>query len=193
MGSARSPCGDAAVLVSRWFSRHYSLGSYHLVGWHFGGLVLAPVTGQVIAHFGWRAACLTIVAGLITVGLIPALFTLRVRTPSNSDWRSMAILSMLLPGRRRSMCATTRPAHSARCWVGDILVHRAHDTGVLHHYSGLITHQSAIVEGAGFIGQLPSTVLGATAGFAGSAVSAPAGCWIAIPRAMWASACACCC
>jgi len=34
-------------------------------------------------------------------------------------------------------------------------------------YSGLITHQSAIVEGAGFIGQLPSTVLGATAGFAG--------------------------
>jgi MFS family permease len=34
-------------------------------------------------------------------------------------------------------------------------------------YSGLITHQSAIVQGAGFIGQLPSTVLGATAGFAG--------------------------
>src|SRR5579863_6395448 len=70
-------------LVSRWFSRHYSLGlGITWSGWHFGGLVLAPLTGQVIAHFGWRAACMTIVAGLITVGLIPALFTLRIKTPA---------------------------------------------------------------------------------------------------------------
>src|SRR5450631_3263250 len=68
--------------ISRWFSRHYSFGlGITWAGWHVGGLVLAPLTGWIIGHFGWRAACLTIAVGLLTVGLVPTLLTQRARSP----------------------------------------------------------------------------------------------------------------
>src|SRR5271154_5720903 len=68
--------------ISRWYSRHYSLGlGIAWSGWHVGGLVLAPLTGLIIANFGWRPACLAIAAGLLTVGLIPVVLTQRFRSP----------------------------------------------------------------------------------------------------------------
>src|ERR1700722_7658833 len=68
--------------VSRWFSRHYSLGlGVVWAGWHVGGMVLAPVTGWIIVHYGWRTACLAIAAGLLTVGLVPVLATKGPRSP----------------------------------------------------------------------------------------------------------------
>jgi MFS family permease len=156
-------------LVSRWFSRHYSLGlGITWSGWHFGGLVLAPVTGAVIAHFGWRAACFTIVGGLITVGLIPALFTLRVKTPAQLG---LALDGDPLDATARQLTVDVRdnPAGSLGALLGSATFwFIALMTLVFFTtYSGLITHQSAIVQGAGFTGQLPATVLGATAGFAG--------------------------
>src|ERR1700691_4372441 len=43
--------------ISRWYSRHYSLGlGIAWAGWHVGGMVLAPLTGLVIANYGWRPA-----------------------------------------------------------------------------------------------------------------------------------------
>src|SRR5271170_3066341 len=68
--------------VSRWFSRHYSLGlGVVWAGWHVGGMVLAPLTGFIIVHYGWRAACLAIACGLVSIGLAPALATQGPRSP----------------------------------------------------------------------------------------------------------------
>src|SRR5258708_32317854 len=68
--------------VSRWFLRHYSLAlGLAWAGWHVGGLVLAPITGWIILHYGWRVACLTIVVGLLTIGLGPILATRGPRSP----------------------------------------------------------------------------------------------------------------
>jgi MFS family permease len=68
--------------VSRWFSRHHSLGlGIAWAGWHVGGMVLVPLTGEIILHYGWRTACLAIAAGLLTVGLIPVLLTRGPRSP----------------------------------------------------------------------------------------------------------------
>ena len=68
--------------ISRWYSRHFSLGlGIAWAGWHVGGLVLAPLTGLIIAYHGWRAACLAIAVGLVTVGLIPILATKGPRSP----------------------------------------------------------------------------------------------------------------
>src|ERR1700720_1809406 len=62
--------------VSRWFSRHYSLGlGIVWAGWHVGGMVLAPLAALIIHHYGWRAACIAIAAGLLTIGLGPILAT----------------------------------------------------------------------------------------------------------------------
>lgn len=50
--------------VSRWFSRRYSFAlGVAWSGWHIGGLVLAPLTGLIIARHGWRTACLAIAIG----------------------------------------------------------------------------------------------------------------------------------
>jgi MFS family permease len=156
-------------LVSRWFSRHYSLGlGITWAGWQFGGLVLAPITGVIIARFGWRAACLSIAVGLVTVGLIPALFTLRVRSPAqlhvglDGDPLAPDAPAAAEAAREDPPGSLGALLGSATFWFIALMTLVFFTT-----YSGLITHQSAIVEGAGFTGQLPSTVLGATAGFAG--------------------------
>src|SRR5580698_3383239 len=68
--------------VSRWFSRHYSLALGTVwAGWHMGGMVLAPITGLIIVRYGWRAACLSIAVGLVTIGLLPVLATMGPRSP----------------------------------------------------------------------------------------------------------------
>jgi MFS family permease len=68
--------------VSRWFSRHYSLALGTVwAGWHVGGMVLAPITGVIIVRYGWRAACLAIAVGLVTIGLGPVLATKGPRSP----------------------------------------------------------------------------------------------------------------
>ena len=68
--------------ISRWFSRHFSLGlGLAWAGWHIGGLVLAPLASVIIEHFGWRAACFAIGGGLLTIGLIPIVVTQRYRSP----------------------------------------------------------------------------------------------------------------
>ncbi len=155
--------------VSLWFSRHYSVGlGITWSGWHFGGLALAPLTGWIIEHFGWRPACLTIAVGLVTVGLVPTLLTRRVRTPAQ--------IGLGLDGDAMS---PERPSASPRAEappagsLGELLGSSAFWAIALLTlvfyltYSGLLTHQGAIVEGAGFSAMLSSLVLGSTAGFAG--------------------------
>jgi len=161
-------------LVSRWFSRHYSLGlGITWAGWHFGGLVLAPITGWVIAHFGWRAACLTIALGLVSIGLLPALRILRVRSPAELglgldgdalDPTTVAVTPVSARDARRDNPAGSLGAllGSGTFWFIALMTLVFYIT-----YSGLLTHQGAIVEGAGFSAQLASLVLGSTAGFAG--------------------------
>src|SRR6202041_4184800 len=46
-----------------------------------GGMVLVPLTGLIIARYGWRTACLAIAAGLLTIGLAPILATKGPRSP----------------------------------------------------------------------------------------------------------------
>jgi len=159
-------------LVSRWFSRHYSLGlGITWAGWHFGGLVLAPITGWVIAQFGWRAACLSIAAGLVTVGLLPALRVLRVRSPLELGigLDGDALESPATGAAARTDSRRDNPAGSLGALLGSgAFWFIALMTLVFYiTYSGLLTHQGAIVQGAGFSAQLSSLVLGSTAGFAG--------------------------
>jgi MFS family permease len=155
--------------VSRWFARHYSLGlGITWSGWHVGGMVLAPVTGWIIAHFGWRAACLSIAVGLITIGLIPTLLTQRAHSPRQLGLGldGDAIDSASEQSRRPEADETPSGSlgdllRSQMFWLIALLTLLVYIT-----YSGLLTHQGAIVEGAGFTAELASLVLGSTAGFA---------------------------
>jgi MFS family permease len=171
--------------VSRWFSRHYSLGlGVVWAGWHVGGMVLAPIAGLIIVHYGWRTACVAIAAGLVTIGLAPILATKGPRSPSEfglgldgDPLESSAAAPAVTAAMAADSIAAASPAGrlydllgSATFWLIALNTLFFYAT-----YGGLLTHEAAVVEGAGFTPSVSSWVLGSTAGFA--AVGGMVGGW----------------
>jgi MFS family permease len=162
--------------VSRWFSRHYSLGlAVVWAGWHVGGMVLVPLAGLMIAHFGWRPACLAIAAGLVTIGLIPVLATKGHRSPRefglglDGDPPEPALAGAAPTAAAASGSALSdSPAGSLKDLLGSATFWLIALATLFFYttYGGLLTHQPSIVEGAGFTPRLSSIVLGSTAAFA---------------------------
>jgi len=195
--------------VSRWFSRHYSLGlGIVWAGWHVGGMVLAPITGLIIVHYGWRTACLAIAAGLLTIGLAPILATKGPRSPrefglgldGDPPERAHAAPAHAAPAHAGAPADAGAPVHAnaapeAEAAIADSIA-AANPAGRLSDllrsatfwlialttlffyatYGGLLTHEAAVVEGAGFTPGVSSWVLGSTAGFA--AVGGMVGGWL---------------
>lgn len=156
--------------VSRWFSRHYSLGLGTVwAGWHIGGMVLVPLTGLIIAHSGWRTACLGIAAGLLTIGLLPMLLIKGPRSPREFGLGldGDPLTPDATPGSAEAAAAAV-PAGSLRDLLGSATFWMIALTTLFFYltYGGLLTHQPSVVEGAGFSPLLSSIVLGSTAGFA---------------------------
>ena len=155
--------------ISRWFSRHFSLGlGLAWAGWHIGGLVLAPLACVIIEHFGWRAACFAIGGGLLTIGLIPIVVTQRFPITKELglglDGDSLATAE--IPScPSASPQAAEVPAgslgallRSPMFWLIALVTIFFYTT-----YGGLLAHEAAVVEGAGFTPCLASLVLGSTA------------------------------
>jgi MFS family permease len=172
--------------VSRWFSRHYSLALGTVwAGWHVGGMVLAPITGLIIVSYGWRAACLAIAVGLVTIGLAPVLATKGPRSPREFglglDGEPLQLVdasSAADTAASTADAAAGSPAGSLKDLLGSATFWMIALTTVFFYaaYGGLLTHQPSVVEGAGFTPRLSSIVLGSTAGFA--AVGGMAGGWL---------------
>jgi MFS family permease len=170
--------------VSRWFSRHYSLGlGIVWAGWHVGGMVLAPIAGLIIVHYGWRTACLAIAAGLLTIGLAPILATKGPLSPRefglglDGDPLEHAAAAPTIAAAADSIAAASPVGRlsdllgSATFWLIALTTLFFYAT-----YGGLLTHEAAVVEGAGFTPAVSSWVLGSTAGFA--AVGGMVGGWL---------------
>jgi MFS family permease len=145
--------------VSRWFTHNYAFAlGIAWAGWHVGGLVLAPIAGWIIRDFGWRVACLAIGGGLLTIGLIPILATLRGAAPPPAAFPKEQVRK----GNREA------PIGSLRDLFGSAVFWLVVLTTVFYYatYGALLSHQDAVVEAAGFSPRLSSLVLGSAAGFA---------------------------
>jgi len=175
--------------ISKWFSARFSLAlGLAWAGWHTGGLVLSPIVAIIIDHYGWRTACLAIGIGLLTIGLIPILIALRVRSPQELGVGIDG--EPLEPGASGEMPTSTSAAETPKTSAPDspqgslAAVLRAPMfwlialVTVLYYctYGGLLAHEAAVVESAGFAPRLASIILGSTAGFA--AVTGLIGGWI---------------
>jgi len=168
------------VTCSKWFSRHFGLAlGIAWAGWHIGGMVLAPITSMIIAHAGWRAACVALGVALLTLALLPILWVQRIDSPAS--------LGVGLDGDSLSPPAGT-PVQAVRASAPNLAA-----TGTLPDllrsptfwlialatvffyttYGGVLAHEGAIVEAAGYTATASSLVLSLTTGFAalGSAAS----------------------
>ena len=69
------------VMAAKWFPRRPGVAiAVVLCGWHVGGLIMAPLSEELIAAHGWRAALLTLSAVMaIGIGLAATL----LRDPTN--------------------------------------------------------------------------------------------------------------
>jgi cyanate permease len=169
------------VTCSRWFSRHFGLAlGIAWAGWHIGGMVLAPVTAEIIAHSGWRAACVSLGVALLTLALLPILWVQRIPSP--------AALGLGLDGDPLTAGGSQPSAQPVRASAPNLAA-----TGTLPDllrspvfwliavatlffyttYGGVLAHEGAIVEAAGYSAKESSLVLSLATGFAavGSAAS----------------------
>jgi OFA family oxalate/formate antiporter-like MFS transporter len=164
------------VTIAVWFERRFALAlGIAWSGWHVGGMALAPVTAWIIAHYGWRGACVALAGTLLTLALAPALWVLRVRSPAE---RGLAVdgsaLDGAVIGNDASFMVGSRRDNARVGHAGLRSLLRAPAFWLIavatvffySAYGGLLAHQTAIVQSAGYSMQTASLVLGSTAGFA---------------------------
>jgi len=168
------------VTCARWFSRHFGLAlGIAWAGWHIGGMVLAPVTGMIIAHSGWRMACVSLGVALLTLALLPILWVQRIESPAalglGLDGDPLPVDGQTAATPRKAgapdMTATgTLPdlLRAPTFWLIALATLFFYTT-----YGGVLAHEGAIVEAAGYSATASSLVLSLTTGFAalGSAAS----------------------
>jgi MFS family permease len=161
------------VTISRWFSRRFGLAlGIAWAGWHIGGMVLTPVTETIIEHFGWRGACVALGAGLLAFALGPILWVQRIRSPAELglglDGDPLGRVTEAVGAAAATAIAPAEPAGT----LGDLLrsplfwLIAAATLFFYLTYGGMLAHQAAIVEGAGYTPLLAADVLSSTAGFA---------------------------
>ncbi len=165
------------VTCARWFSRHFGLAlGIAWAGWHIGGMVLAPITGAIIAHASWRTACVSLGFALLVLALLPILWAQRIDSP--------AALGLGLDGDPLGQTGSEAQADNApdprvtgtlpdllrapTFWLIALATLFFYTT-----YGGVLAHEGAIVEAAGYSATASSLVLSLTTGFAalGSAAS----------------------
>jgi sugar phosphate permease len=168
------------VTCARWFSRHFGLSlGIAWAGWHIGGMVLAPVTSMIIAHSGWRMACVSLGIALLTLALLPILWVQRIDSPASLglgldgdplDAPSNAIAQPTKANAPNLAATGTLPdlLGSPTFWLIALATLFFYTT-----YGGVLAHEGAIVEAAGYSATASSWVLSLTTGFAafGSAIS----------------------
>jgi MFS family permease len=161
------------VTLARWFARRYGLAlGIAWAGWHVGGMLLAPVTEAIIRQFGWRGACVALGTALLAFALGPILWVQRIRSPAQLgqglDGDPMPAGAAPRSGNAPAPTAAAEPAGT----LGDLLrsplfwLIAAATLCFYMTYGGVLAHQGAIVEAAGYSARLASIVLGSTAGFA---------------------------
>jgi MFS family permease len=171
------------VTIARWFARRFGLAlGIAWAGWHIGGMVLAPIAEWIIQHFGWRGACVALGAALLVVALGPVMWVMRIRGPAELglglDGDPLPATTAV-PSRPAVTASPAPPEGRLRDLLGSPLLWLIAAATVCFYltYGGVLTHQDAIVQAAGYSAGFSSIVLGSTALFA--AVGGLATGWLA--------------
>ena len=172
------------VVLAIWFKKRLSFAlAIAWAGWNLGGLILGPVSSLIMGRYGWRIACIAIGTGLVVFALVPPLWVMRVRSPAE--------LGLGRDGLPEEQCIATaagefldsagarngnRPTEEVLLRSGAFWLIALATAAFYTALAGVMTHQAALVESAGYSAGIAAIVLGSTAGFA--AVSGPLFGWL---------------
>jgi MFS family permease len=172
------------VVLAIWFKKRLSFAlAIAWAGWNLGGLILGPASSAILEHYGWRTACVAIGAGLVLFALVPPLWVMRVRSPAE--------LGLGRDGVPEEICITTNatqtvdgasardrgePANGVLLRSGAFWLIALATAAFYTALAGVMTHQAALVESAGYSARIAAVVLGSTAGIA--ALSGPLFGWL---------------
>ena len=161
------------VLVSRWFSRRFSLAlAVVYAGWQVGGLVLAPITQDVLDALGWRAASATLGAAILLIALPPVLRVLRVPSAAAAGLGLDGIGPPATDTHAPGVKAAAHDDAGGRSDFSLVLRDPAFllvSIGMFIYclsYGGTLAHQAAAVQAAGLSSHIASLVVSGTAGIA---------------------------
>ena len=172
------------IVLAIWFRRRLSFAlAIAWAGWNLGGLILGPVSSLIMNRFGWRTACVAIGAGLAVFALMPPLWVMRIRSPSELGLGRDGV-----PADQYTASDAGDGSDDSRAGDGDgsadaVLIRSsaflliALATAAFYTtLAGVMTHQAALVESAGYSSKVAAVVLGSAAGLA--AVSGPLFGWL---------------
>lgn len=81
VGKVLMACG-VSILAAHWFSLRFGMAlATCYAGWHFGGLVMVPLTQAMIDHVGWRTTATVLGLAIAVVALPPLFWWTRVESP----------------------------------------------------------------------------------------------------------------
>lgn len=172
------------VVLAIWFRKRLSFAlAIAWAGWNLGGLVLGPVSSLIMDRFGWRAACIAIGAGLVIFALMPPLWVMRIRSPAELGLGRDGVPEEQYIGIDEGNGANGPPAIDGKSPIDGFLMRPpafwliALATAAFYTaLGGVMTHQGALVEAAGYSSRIAALVLGSAAGFA--ALSGPLIGWL---------------
>jgi MFS family permease len=153
--------------AASWFGRRFGIAiAICFAGWHFGGLMIAPATQILIDSFGWRQSCFIIALAILVIALPPTLLWGWTTSPAESgipheDEVSPGPGPVSLAGNPESPDRKFEAGRSPAFWTIVAIT-------VLggYPYGALLTHEVALVGGAGFSPAMAASAIGLTAGAA---------------------------
>ncbi len=172
------------VILAIWFRRRLSFAlAIAWAGWNLGGLVLGPVSSLIMDRFGWRTACVAIGAGLAVFALMPPLWVMKIRSPAEVGLGRDGVPEELCiaadaGGGPDGPCARNGkgPTDGGLFDSGTFWLIALATAAFYTALAGVMTHQAALLESAGYSSKIAAVVLGSAAGLA--AVSGPLFGWL---------------
>ena len=163
------------IVLAIWFKKRLAFAlAIAWAGWNLGGLVLGPVSSLILSSHGWRTTCLLIGVGLLVFAVLPPLRVLRIRSPAQ--------LGLGRDGEPPATAAaatteSTSLAPDTPLWrCGTFWVLALATASFYSALAGMMTHQAALVETAGFSVRTAGIMVGSAAGIA--AVAGPVFGWL---------------
>src|SRR5271155_4723016 len=125
-----------------------------LCGWHVGGLVMAPLTAELVIRYGWRSALLYDSA-LFVAGLLIAIYLLRTRSITE-------VTAAAAPPRKAGGEPSNTDARPIQRSRASLIVIGAATLAYYAGYAGLLGQLAPLLSNAGFsehaVGQLTGSV-----------------------------------